>query len=108
MLSPRAGARRTSSRSCWWGEPDPSGVDQAFLALARRRGAAAVRETPGRPARRAARRRALARALALQQALDLKGAVAAFDEVEREAVARGGGTLSEGELIDLYAHRAGA
>jgi PEGA domain-containing protein len=90
----------------WWGEPDPSGVDQAFLALARRRGAAAVRETPGRPADEPLSAR-LARALALQQALDLKGAIAAFDDVEREAVARGGGTLSEGELTDLYAHRAG-
>lgn len=91
----------------WWGEPDPSGVDQAFLALARRRGAAAVRETPGRASDEPLTAR-LARALALQQSLDLKGAIAAFDEVERDAVARGGGTLSEGELTDLYAHRAGA
>jgi hypothetical protein len=91
----------------WWGEPDPSGVDQAFLALARRRGAAAVRETPGRPADEPLSGR-LAHALALQSSLDLKGAIAAFDEVERDAVARGGGTLSEGELTDLYAHRAGA
>ncbi len=90
----------------WWGEPDPSGVDQAFLALARRRGAAALRETPGR-AQDEPLSAALARALALQQALDLKGAVAAFNDVEREAIARGGGTLSEGELTDLYAHRAG-
>ena len=91
----------------WWGEPDPSGVDQAFLALARRRGAAAVRETPGRASDEPLTAR-LARALQLQQSLDLKGAIAAFDELERDAVARGGGTLSEGELTDLYAHRAGA
>ena len=91
----------------WWGEPDPSGVDQAFLALARRRGAEAVRETPGRPHDEPLSA-ALAHALSLQQALDLKGAIAAFGEVERDAIARGGGTLSEGELTDLYAHRAGA
>jgi PEGA domain-containing protein len=91
----------------WWGEPDPSGVDQAFLALARRRGAPAVRETPGKPADEPLSAR-LAQAIALQQSLDFKSAIAAFDEVEREAVARGGGTLSEGELTDLYAHRAGA
>ncbi|MDB4969059.1 MAG: hypothetical protein JWN44_4748 [Myxococcales bacterium] len=91
----------------WQGAPDPSGVDQAFLALARRRGAAAIRETPGRPTDDPMTA-ALARALSLQQSLDLKGAISAFDEVEREVVARGGGTLSEGELTELYAHRAGA
>jgi hypothetical protein len=100
-------ARADQAAFVWWGEPDPSGVDQAFLALARRRGAAALRETPGR-AQDEPLSAALARALALQQALDLKGAVAAFNDVERDATARGGGTLSEGELTDLYAHRAGA
>ena len=103
-----AGAARANELAfVWWGEPDPSGVDQAFLALARRRGAAAVRETPGHASEEPLTAR-LARALSLQQSLDLKGAITAFDEVEREAVARGGGTLSEGELTDLYAHRAGA
>jgi hypothetical protein len=91
----------------WQGEADPSGVDQAFLALARRRGAAAIRETPGRPTDEPMTA-ALAHALSLQQSLDLKGAIAAFDAIEREVVARGGGTLSEGELTELYAHRAGA
>jgi len=89
----------------WWGEPDPTGIDQSFLALARRRGAAAVRETPGRTTDEPLTAK-LARAISLEQALDLKGALAAFDDVERDAVARGGGTLSEGELTDLYAHRA--
>jgi hypothetical protein len=89
----------------WWGEPDPSGIDQSFLALARRRGAAALRETPGRPTDEPLSAR-LARAIAQAQALDLKGAIAAFDDIERDAVARGGGTLSGGELTDLYAHRA--
>lgn len=107
LLSTAGWARGNELAFVWWGEPDPSGVDQAFLAMARRRGAAAVRETPGRPSDEPLTAR-LAHALALEQSLDLKGAVAAFDEVEREAVARGGGTLSEGELVDLYAHRAGA
>jgi hypothetical protein len=107
VLSTAGVARANELAFVWWGEADPSGVDQAFLALARRRGAAAIRETPGRATDEPLTAR-LARALALQQSLDLKGAIAAFDEVEREAVARGGGTLSEGELTDLYAHRAGA
>ena len=107
MLSSVSVANANELAFVWWGEPDPSGVDQAFLALARRRGAAALRETPGRPADETLSAK-LARALSLQASLDLKGAIAAFDEVERDAVARGGGTLSEGELTDLYAHRAGA
>lgn len=107
LLSTTALAHANELAFVWWGEADPSGVDQALLALARRRGAAAVRETPGRAVDNPLTAR-LARALSLQQSLDLKGAVAAFDDVEREAVARGGGTLSEGELTDLYAHRAGA
>jgi hypothetical protein len=107
VLSTAGLARANELAFVWWGEPDPSGADQAFLALARRRGAAALRETPGRPADEPLTA-ALARALSLQESLDLKGAIAAFDAVEREAVARGGGTLSEGELTDLYAHRAGA
>lgn len=108
LLASAAGVARANELAfVWWGEPDPSGVDQAFLALARRRGAAAVREMPGRPSDEPLTA-ALARAMSLERSLDFKGAIAAFDEVERDAAARGGGTLSEGELTDLYAHRAGA
>jgi hypothetical protein len=90
----------------WFGEPDPTGADQAFLALGRRQGAPAVRETPGRLAEEPLSLK-LSRAVSQAQALDFKRALQSFDEVEREAVARGGGSLSEGELVDLYAARAG-
>lgn len=90
----------------WYGEPDPSGVDQAFLAIGRRRGAPAVREVPGLLAEEPLSLR-LSRGVAAAQALDFQHALAEFDAVEREAVARGGGALTEGELVDLYAYRAG-
>jgi hypothetical protein len=102
-----ATARAADLAFVWFGEPDPSGVDQAFLALGRRRGAPSLRESPGRLGDEPLAGR-LARAVAAAQALDLKGALAGFDEVEREVVARGGADLSEGELVDLYTSRAGA
>jgi hypothetical protein len=91
----------------FWGEPDPTGVDQSFLALGRRRGATVVRETPGRLGDEPAAG-ALADAVAAYQALKLDEAEAALDALEREAVARGGGRLTQGELVDLYAYRAAA
>lgn len=108
LLSSTGVARATGLAFVWWGEPDPSGIDQAFLDLGRRRGAAALRETPGRVGGEAPLSARLAHALELSRALDFKGALAAFDEVEREVVARGGGTLSGGELVDLYAYRGAA
>jgi hypothetical protein len=89
------------------GEPDPNGADQAFLALGRRRGAAVVRETPGKLAEDPLGAQ-LARGIAAYQRLQFKEAIATLDACEREAVVRGGGALTQGELVDLYAHRAAA
>jgi hypothetical protein len=91
----------------YWGEPDPSGADEAFLALGRRRGASAVRETPGRLVEEPAGAK-LAQAIAAYQALKFADAIPLLDALEREAVARGGGRLTQGELADLYAYRAAA
>jgi len=89
------------------GEPDPGGVDEAFLALGRRRGAVALRETPGQLKTERLGTR-LSRALKEYEQLHLPEAIAALDEIERDATASGGDGLTQGEIVDLYAHRAAA
>ena len=91
----------------WWGEPDPTGADEAFLSLARRRGASALREVPGQLAAGTGATR-LQHAVATYQALKLDAALAELDALEREIAPSGGGGLGQGELVDLHAYRAAA
>jgi hypothetical protein len=102
-----AGAAAPDLLFFYAGDPDPTGADQAFLALGRRRGAAVARETPGQLAE-APLGTLLARGVTDYQRLQFKEAIATFDATEREALVRGGGTLTQGELVDLYAYRAAA
>jgi PEGA domain len=103
----RAQPARSETAFVYFGEPDPSGVDQSFLALARRRGAPIARETPGQLAE-LPHGAALARAVEEYSQLHFKEAIAALDALEREVVPRGGGGLTQGELVDLHAYRAAA
>jgi hypothetical protein len=91
----------------WWGEPDPTGADRAFLSLGRRRGALVAQETPGRVGGEPASAQ-LKRAVGDYQALKLPRAVEELDALEREIAPSGGGGLGQGELVDLYANRAAA
>ena len=89
------------------GEPDPNGADQAFLALARRHGATAARESPGHLEGESPSAR-LSEAIAAYDALRFSDAIAALDSIDREVTVSGGGRLTQGELIDLHAYRAAA
>ncbi|HZS40555.1 MAG TPA: PEGA domain-containing protein [Polyangia bacterium] len=91
----------------YFGEADPTGVDQSFLALGRRRGAPVAREAPGQLAEQTPGA-ALSRAIAAYGQLHFAEAIAALDAVEREVAPRGGGGLTRGELVDLHAYRAAA
>jgi hypothetical protein len=106
-----AGARAQNSPSetafVYFGEPDPTGVDQSFLALGRRRGAQIARETPGQLGGGAPSAE-LMRALTAYGELRFAEAIQILDALEREVVPRGGGGLSQGELVDLHAYRAAA
>jgi hypothetical protein len=105
LVSPAWAEPRTAF--LWWGEPDPSGADQAFLSLARRRGAQALRETPGQLGTDGASAR-LQRAVAAYQAMKLDDTLRELDALERELLPTGGGGLGQGELVDLHAYRAAA
>jgi hypothetical protein len=86
------------------GEPDPSGADEALLALGRARGLPVAREQTGSLAEEPRAR--LHKAVEAFARLLLPDARARFDALEAEAAASGGAGFTRGELIELFASRA--
>jgi PEGA domain len=86
------------------GEADPSGADEAFLRLGRKRDLPTVREQPGRL--QEPPRARLAKAVEAYARLQLDDARARLDALETEVAAAGGAGLDRGELIELFATRA--
>jgi hypothetical protein len=91
----------------FWGERDPSGVDEAFLELGRRRGAPTARETAGQLGHETLRSRLQAATQAFRE-LRFAEAITQLDGLERDVASHGGGGLTQGELVDLFATRAAA
>jgi hypothetical protein len=86
------------------GDADPSGADEALLALGRARGMTVTRERVGNLAEEPRAR--LQKAVEAFARLQLADARARFDALESEVAATGGLGLTRGELIELFATRA--
>src|SRR5262245_31922789 len=83
------------------GEADPSGADEALLALAKSRGLPAAREEISSLAEEPRTR--LKKAVEAFARLQLPDARARLDALEGEAAASGAAGLQRGELIELFA-----
>ena len=86
------------------GNPNPSGADEALLALARARGLVVAREALGSLEEEPRAR--LHKAVEAFARLQLPDARARLDALEGEAAAGGAAGLTRGELIELFATRA--
>jgi hypothetical protein len=104
LLFLAAAARAATPALVFVGDADPSGADEALLALGRSRGAPVAREPLGNLGEEPRAR--LAKAVEAFARLLLPDARARLDALEGEAAASGAAGLTRGELVELFATRA--